>query len=137
VTASQIIEEIERLPSKEKAEVLTALLRSQTAKRQLSSDELVALADQMVATKDPEERQADWKKRFLRAFTAVERCLAFDGNASQSRYGAPDQTSSTTRNFNFATRASRTLAGDRSRSAGGSMVQAIPGDDCLRRRIAG
>jgi hypothetical protein len=55
VTATQIIEEIERLPSKEKAEVLTALLRSQTTKRQLSPDELVALADQMVATKDPEE----------------------------------------------------------------------------------
>ena len=55
MTATQIIEEIERLPSKEKAEVLTALLRSQTTKRQLSPDELVALADQMVATKDPEE----------------------------------------------------------------------------------
>ena len=55
MTATQIIEEIERLPSKEKAEVLTVLLRSQTAKRQLTPDELVALADQMVATKDPEE----------------------------------------------------------------------------------
>ncbi len=55
MTAIQIIEEIKRLPSKEKAEVLTALLRSQTSKRQLSGDELVALADQMVATKDPEE----------------------------------------------------------------------------------
>ena len=54
MTATQIIEEIERLPSKEKAEVLIALLRSQ-ATRQLSPDELVALADQMVATKDPEE----------------------------------------------------------------------------------
>jgi hypothetical protein len=55
VTASQIIEEIERLPSKEKVEILTALLRSQASKRQLSPDELVALADQMVATKNPEE----------------------------------------------------------------------------------
>ena len=55
MTTSQIIDEIERLPSKEKAEVLTALLRSRTMKRQLSPDELVALADQMVATKDPEE----------------------------------------------------------------------------------
>ncbi len=55
MTTSQIIEEIERLPSKEKAEVLTALLRSRTMKRQLSPDELVTLADQMVATKDPEE----------------------------------------------------------------------------------
>jgi hypothetical protein len=55
VTASQIIEEIKRLPSKEKVEILTALLRSQTSKRQLSPDELVALADQMVATKNPEE----------------------------------------------------------------------------------
>jgi ABC-type ATPase with predicted acetyltransferase domain len=54
VTATQIIQEIKRLPSKEKAEVLIALLRSQ-ATRQLSPDELVALADQMVATKDPEE----------------------------------------------------------------------------------
>ena len=55
VTASQIIEEIKQLPSREKAEVLSALLRSQSNKRQLSSDELVALADRMVATKDPEE----------------------------------------------------------------------------------
>jgi hypothetical protein len=55
VTASQIIEEIKQLPSREKAEVLSALLRSQTNKRQLSSDELVALADRMVATKDPKE----------------------------------------------------------------------------------
>jgi hypothetical protein len=55
VTATQIIEEIKRLDPKEKTEVLTALLRSRTTKRQLSPDELVALADQMVATNDPEE----------------------------------------------------------------------------------
>lgn len=55
VTTSQIIEEIKRLSSNEKAEVLTALLRSQTTKRQLSGDELVALADRMVDTKAPEE----------------------------------------------------------------------------------
>ena len=54
MTASQIIEEIERLPS-EKAEVLSALLRSQARKRKLSPEELVALADQMVGTNDPEE----------------------------------------------------------------------------------
>jgi hypothetical protein len=62
VPTSQIIEEIERLPSKEKAEVLTALLRSQTPKRQLLPDELVTLADQMVATKDPEEADRLEKK---------------------------------------------------------------------------
>ena len=62
MTTSQIIEEIERLPSKEKAEVLTALLRSQTPKRQLSPDELVTLADQMVTTKDPEEADRLEKK---------------------------------------------------------------------------
>ena len=84
MTASQIIEEIERLPSKEKTEVLTALLRSQTTKRQLSPDELVALADQMVATKDPEEADR-LEKKFLRAFTATERCLAFDAKAFPSR----------------------------------------------------
>jgi len=55
VTASQIIEEIERLPSREKAEVLSALLRSQARKRKLSPEELVALADEMVGTNDPEE----------------------------------------------------------------------------------
>ena len=55
MTASQIIEEIERLPSKQKAEVLSALLRSQINKDALSPDQLVALADRMVATKDPEE----------------------------------------------------------------------------------
>ena len=54
MTATQIIEEIRRLDPNEKAEVLTALLRSQKTKRQLSGDELVALADQMIATKDPE-----------------------------------------------------------------------------------
>ena len=55
VTAQQIIDEIKRLPSKEKAEVLSALLRSRANKRQLSPDELVALADRMVAAKDPAE----------------------------------------------------------------------------------
>jgi len=62
VTKTQIIEEIKRLPLEEKAEVLTALLRSQTTKRQLSGDELVALADQMIATKDPEEADRLEKK---------------------------------------------------------------------------
>ena len=55
MTASQIIEEIKRLPSREKAEVLSALLHSQARKRKLSPEELVALADQMVGTNDPEE----------------------------------------------------------------------------------
>ena len=55
MTTSESIEEIERLPSNEKAHVLNALLRSQTERRMLSPDELVALADQMVAAKDPEE----------------------------------------------------------------------------------
>ena len=55
VTATQIIEQIKRLPSKQKAEVLSALLRSQKNKGMLSPDELVALADRMVSTKDPEE----------------------------------------------------------------------------------
>jgi hypothetical protein len=62
VTAAQIIEEIKRLPLEGKAEVLTALLRSQTSKRQLSGDELVALADQMIATKDAEEADRLEKK---------------------------------------------------------------------------
>ena len=62
MTATQIIEEIKRLPLEEKAEVLTALLRSQMTKRQLSGDELVALADQMIATKDPEEADRLEKK---------------------------------------------------------------------------
>ena len=55
MTTSELIEEIERLPSNKKAQVLDALLRSQTEKGMLSPDELVALADQMVAMKDPEE----------------------------------------------------------------------------------
>ena len=55
MTASQTIEEIKRLPWREKAEVLSALLRSQARKRKLSPEELVALADQMVGTNDPEE----------------------------------------------------------------------------------
>ncbi|MGE5207801.1 MAG: hypothetical protein ACM3KL_00575 [Alphaproteobacteria bacterium] len=55
MTATQIIEEIKRLPSKQKAEVLSALLQSQKNKGMLSPAELVALADRMVATKDTEE----------------------------------------------------------------------------------
>jgi len=55
VTAGEIIREIERLPSSEKAEVLTVLLRSQTKNTRLSPEELVALADQMVAAHDHEE----------------------------------------------------------------------------------
>jgi len=62
VTAGQIIEEIKRLPSEEKAEVLSALLRSQTTKRQLSPDELIALADRMIATKNIEEADRLEKK---------------------------------------------------------------------------
>lgn len=55
MTAGEIIREIEQLPSQEKAEVLSVLLRSQTKKSRLSPDELVALADQMVAARDPAE----------------------------------------------------------------------------------
>ena len=43
------------MPSEQKAEVLSALLRSQPKGRELSPDELVALADQMLAAKDPNE----------------------------------------------------------------------------------
>ena len=55
MSAGEIIREIERLSSEEKAEVLNALLRSQPNKSKLSPDELVALADKMVAAKDPAE----------------------------------------------------------------------------------
>jgi hypothetical protein len=62
MTASELIEEIERLPSKERAEVLSALPRSQATNRKLSPDELIALADQMVATQDPKEADRLEKK---------------------------------------------------------------------------
>ena len=55
MTAAEIVREIERLPSEEKAEVLSALLRSQRNGSKLSPDELVALAAQMIAAKDPKE----------------------------------------------------------------------------------
>ena len=55
MTAAEIVQEIERLRSEEKAEVLSALLRSQRNERKLSPDELVVLADQMIAVKDPKE----------------------------------------------------------------------------------
>jgi len=55
VSAGEIIREIERLSSADRAEVLSALLRSQPDKSKLSPDELVALADRMVAAKDPAE----------------------------------------------------------------------------------
>jgi hypothetical protein len=55
VSTAEIIREIERLPLKEKAEILSALLRSKANNSKLSPDELVALADQMVAAKDRED----------------------------------------------------------------------------------
>ena len=55
MSASEIIREIERLSSQEKSEVLSALLRSQANRSKLSREELVALADQMVAAKDSDE----------------------------------------------------------------------------------
>lgn len=55
VTAGEIIQEIERLPSNEKAEVLSVLLRSQPKNSRLPPDELITLADQMVAAQDPAE----------------------------------------------------------------------------------
>ena len=55
MTAAEIVREIERLPSEQKAEVLNALLRSPTKSGKLSPDELVALADRMIASNDPEE----------------------------------------------------------------------------------
>jgi hypothetical protein len=55
MTAAEIVREIERLRSEEKAEVLRALLRSQKNGSKLSPDELIALADQMIAAKDPKE----------------------------------------------------------------------------------
>ncbi len=55
MTASEILQEIERLPSGEQAEVLSALLRSQPKSSKLSPAELVALADEMVTTQDPAE----------------------------------------------------------------------------------
>ena len=122
MTTSQIIEEIERLPSKEKTEILTALLRSQTTKRQLSPDELVALADQMVTTKDPEEADRLEKKilaGFLRPLSDASHSTRMHPRAAD---GAPHQASSTARDFNFAAGAARSLAGYRSRSAGRSMV---------------
>lgn len=54
MSAGEIIREIEWLSSAER-EVLRALLRSQPDKSKLSPDELVALADQMVAAEDPAE----------------------------------------------------------------------------------
>ena len=44
MSAGEIIREIERLSLEEKAEVLSALLRSQPKSSKLSPDELVALA---------------------------------------------------------------------------------------------
>ena len=56
-----------RTVSHGKAEVLSALLRLQARKRKLSPEELVALADQMVGTNDPE--QADrLEKEILAGF---------------------------------------------------------------------
>lgn len=55
MTAAEIVREIERLPSEQKGEVLSVLLRSKARNSKLSPEELVALADQMVATQDPAE----------------------------------------------------------------------------------
>jgi hypothetical protein len=55
MTAAEIIRAIDRLSSNEKAEVLSLLLRSQAKNATLSPEQLVALADEMIATKDPKE----------------------------------------------------------------------------------
>ena len=49
MTAVEIIKEIESLSPEEKAKVLGFLMQSQEKGRTLSPDELVALADKMVA----------------------------------------------------------------------------------------
>jgi hypothetical protein len=55
VTAQQIIDEVNRLPANDKAEVLRAILHSTMRKRQLSGEELEALAERMLAAEDPAE----------------------------------------------------------------------------------
>jgi hypothetical protein len=55
MTTAEIIRAIDRLSSNEKAEVLSLLLRSQAKNAKLSPEQLVALADEMIATKDPKE----------------------------------------------------------------------------------
>ena len=52
MTAVEIIREIESLSPEEKAKVLGFLMQSQGKGRTLSPDELVALADKMVAAAD-------------------------------------------------------------------------------------
>ena len=52
MTAVEIIKEIESLSPEEKAKVLGFLMQSQEKGRTLSPDELVALADKMVAAAD-------------------------------------------------------------------------------------
>ena len=52
MSASEIIQEIQRLPAAERQKVITALNRG------LSPEELGALAERMVNASDPAERQA-------------------------------------------------------------------------------
>lgn len=55
MTVVEIIKEIETLPAEEKETVLRSLLQAAPGKKKLSPNELVALADRMVAADDPAE----------------------------------------------------------------------------------
>lgn len=71
MTTAEIVHEIEKLPSEQKTEVLSAMLRARAKSGQLSAAELVALADRMVATSDPEEADR-LKAEILAGFYGAE-----------------------------------------------------------------
>jgi hypothetical protein len=66
VTATQIIEEIKRLGPEEQLGVIRFAYQLD-AERQLTGDELSALAERMVATADPAE-QARIREQIVRGF---------------------------------------------------------------------
>jgi hypothetical protein len=66
VTATQIIEEIKRLGPEEQLGVIRFAYQLD-AERQLTGDELSALAERMVATADPAE-QARIREQIIRGF---------------------------------------------------------------------
>jgi hypothetical protein len=66
VTATQIIEEIKRLDPQQQLGVIRFAYQLD-AERQLTGDELAALAERMVATTDPAE-QARIREQIIRGF---------------------------------------------------------------------
>ena len=132
MSASQIIEEIQRLPPTEQAEVVQFAYRLD-AERMLSGEEIGALAQRMIDATDPLEK-LKLRDELTRGFYGGKPD-AWDSAACHAAGAAPAPVGSCGPAGDFSGTASTLcdLARNRARSPARQMVQAIPRDDRLRR----